>query len=133
MPGLSVQCELSALWQDTPHKHGGRQAPEDMDEKTLGRTYLAGPLDAGFLLDPIEEGLDGLTHPRDGAGQPGIGGIEMSLALRLLDRRHHGERQPVHPLEVFIRLVGVEFLIGQRVGDLLPAPGHRSAPPARGR
>ena len=70
-----LKCELSALWQDLLHKHGGRQAPEDMDEKTLGRTHLAGPLDAGFLLDPIEEGLDGLTHPRDGAGQPGISGI----------------------------------------------------------
>nr|WP_169248106.1 hypothetical protein [Candidatus Competibacter phosphatis] len=38
-----------------------------MDEKTLGRTHLAGHLNAGFLLDPIEEGLDGLTYPRDGA------------------------------------------------------------------
>jgi len=55
------------LWQDIAHKHSGDQAPEDMDEKPLGRTHLASHLNAGFLLDPIEEGLDGLTYPRDGA------------------------------------------------------------------
>ena len=65
---LHFKCELSALWQDIPHKHGGRQPPEDMDEKTLGRAHLAGDLDTGFLLNPIEDRLDGLAHPRDGAG-----------------------------------------------------------------
>ena len=133
-----VKCELSALWQDIPHKHGGRQPPEDMDEKTLGRAHLAGDLDAGFLLNPIEDRLDGLAHPRDGAGQPSVGGVEMRLALLLLDRRHHGERQPVRALEVFIRFIGVEFLVGQRVGDLLQRraivePRRREADEARAR
>src|SRR5512143_3279136 len=84
-------CELSALWQDIPHQHCGRQPPEDMDEKTMGRAHLAGNLDAGFLLDPIEDGLDGLAYPRDGAGKPGVGGVEIVLAFRLLDRGGHGE------------------------------------------
>jgi len=85
-----------------------------MDEKPLVGAHLAGDLDAGFLLDPAEDGLGGLAHLRDGTGQPGIGGVEVSLALLLLDRRHRGERQPAHPLEIFIGLVGVEFPVGQR-------------------
>jgi len=111
---------------------------EDMDGKTLGRAHLAGDLDAGFLLNPMEDRLDGLAHPRDGAGQPGVGGVEMRLALLLLDRRHHGERQPVRALEVCIRFIGVEFLVGQRVGDLLQRraivqPRRREADEARAR
>ena len=57
-----------------------------MDEKPLVGAHLAGDLDAGFLLDPVEDGLDGLAHPRDGAGKPGIGGIEVFLPRLSLDR-----------------------------------------------
>ena len=63
-----------------------------MDEKSLVRAHLAGDLDAGFFLDPVEDGLDGLAYPRDGAGKPGVGGVEMSLPLLLLDGCQHGER-----------------------------------------
>src|SRR5512144_1918326 len=104
-----------------------------MDEKTLRRAHLAGNLDAGFLLDPIEDGLDRLAYPRDGAGKPGVGGVEILLSLLFLDRRHRGERQPRRTLEVVIRLVGVEFLVGQRVGDLLQGRAIVQALPARGR
>ena len=38
-----------------------------MDEQTLVGAHLAGDLDAGFFLDPVEDGFDGLAHLRDAA------------------------------------------------------------------
>ncbi len=98
-----VARHCAQTWRRPGARRHGQEDP--------GRTHLAGHLDAGFLLDPIEEGLDGLTYPRNGARQPGVGGVEMHLALRLLDRRHHGERQPVRPLEVFIRVGSREIML----------------------
>ena len=58
-----------------------------MDKKPLVGAHLAGDLDARFLLDPVEDGLDGLAHPREGAGNPGVGSVEVLLPCLFLDRR----------------------------------------------
>ncbi len=89
-----------------------------MNQKPLVGAHLAGDLNACFFLDPVEHGFDGLANLRDGARKPDVGNVERLLAFLPLDRRHHLERQPARPLEVVISLVGVDFLVGQRGGNL---------------
>jgi hypothetical protein len=52
-----------------------------VDKQPAIRPDLAGLLDAGFLLNPIEQGFNGLADAADGSGQSLIGSIKRRLML----------------------------------------------------
>ena len=84
-----------------------------MDQQSLVRTYLRGPLNTGFLVDPVEQRLDGLPDAAYGLVKQLIGSRECFLPLVSLDWGQQVEvlliREPV--LE---RAVAVGFVIRTR-------------------
>lgn len=97
----AIKCELRALRPDAQQKHGG-ESGEDVDQETPKGADLAGALDAGLLLNPVEQRFDRLTKPQDRSGVEPVGGIQARLAFLFFDGGQDRERQVGIPGEIFV-------------------------------
>ncbi len=84
-----------------------------MDQEALEGTNLAGALNAGLFLDPVEQRLDGLAEPRDRGRVEPIGGVQAFLPLLLFDRGQDLAWEVGIPGEVFVGLVGISLPIDE--------------------